>query len=210
MDTPSISTEIVIILLLIIANGVFALTEMAVVSSRKSRLEQMAARGSKGARKALELTENPNQLLSAVQIGITLIGIMTGAFGGAKLSGYLASFFRTVPVLAPYSNAVSMALVVSGITYFSLVIGELVPKRIALNNPEPIAVFIARPISFFVRLNRPLVQLLSVSTQFALAVLRAKPPDEPPVTEEEVRVLIGQGAQHGVFEEAEREMVEKI
>lgn len=210
MDNASISTEIIIILILIFANGIFAMTEMSVVSSRKTRLESMAANGSKGARAAMKLAEEPTPLLSAVQIGITLIGILTGAFGGAKLSGHLAAILNTIPFLRSYSDAVSLAVVVGIMTYLSLIIGELVPKKLALNNPEPIAAAVARPMSAFVRLNRPLVHLLSISTTAVMKLLHAKPPAEPPVTEEEVRVLIGQGTQHGVFEKAEYEMLEKI
>lgn len=210
MDPSSLSFQIIIILLLIVANGIFAMTEMAIVSSRKARLEHLADEGNKGARKALQLVEDPTDLLSAVQIGITLIGIFTGAFGGATLSAYLAAPIKAIPWLSRYADALSMAIVVSTITYLSLILGELVPKRLALNNPEPIAVIVARPMSAFVRINRPLVRLLSVSTRFVFAVLGAKPTDEPPVTEEEVKVLIGRGAQSGVFEETEREMVEKI
>ncbi len=210
MDTGSIATEIIVILILIFANGLFALTEMSIVSSRKSRLENMAASGNKGAYAALKMAEEPTSLLSAVQIGITLIGILTGAFGGARLASYLASFLNKIAFLGSYSDALSLAIVVSIITYLSLIIGELVPKKLALNNPEPIAAAIARPMAAFVRLNRPLVHLLSVSTAMAMRLLGAKPPKEPPVTEEEVRVLIGQGTQHGVFEKAEREMLEKI
>lgn len=210
MDTPSISTELTIILLLIAANGIFAMTEMAIVSSRKSRLESMADDGDNGAKKALQLAQDPTDLLSAVQIGITLIGILTGAFGGVTLSAHLAAPMKEISWLARYADALSLAIVVSLITYLSLIIGELVPKRIALNSPESIAAFVSRPISTFVKLNRPLVRLLSISTRFVLTVLRIKPSDEVPVTEEEVKVMIGQGAQHGVFEESEREMVENI
>ncbi|MDR7867507.1 MAG: hemolysin family protein [Sporomusaceae bacterium] len=210
MDTPSLGSEIGIIFLLIVANGFFALAEMAIVSSRASRLEHMASQGDRGAARALKLAQEPTDMLSAVQVGITLIGIMTGAFGGATLSGHLAVWLKEVPALARFADPVSLVLVVAVITYVSLVVGELVPKRIALNNPEPIAVLVARPIGVFVFINRPLVRLLSFSTRMVLALLRAKPPDEPPVTEEEVKVMIGQGAQHGVFEESEREMVENI
>jgi putative hemolysin len=210
LDTPSISTELGVIFLLIVANGLFALAEMAIVSSRTGRLEHMASQGDRGAARALKLAQEPTDMLSAVQVGITLIGILTGAFGGATLSGYVAAWLKELPALARFADSVSLGLVVAGITYVSLVVGELVPKRIALNNPEPIAAFVARPIGVFVLINRPLVRLLSFSTRLVLAVLRAKPPDEPPVTEEEVKVMIGQGAQHGVFEESEREMVENI
>jgi putative hemolysin len=210
LESPSISTELAIIFLLIVANGFFALAEMAVVSSRTGRLETMAAQGDRGAAKALELAKEPTDMLSAIQVGITLIGVMTGAFGGATLSGHLAVWLRKVPALSGYADTASLALVVASITYVSLVVGELVPKRIALNNPEPIAAFVARPVALFVRLARPLVRILSLSTRVVLTALRAKPPDEPPVTEEEVKVMLGQGAEHGVFEESEREMVENI
>jgi putative hemolysin len=183
---------------------------MAIVSSRKSRLENMAASGSKGAQAALKLTEEPTPLLSAVQIGITLIGILTGAFGGARLSVFLASILNTIPFLRGYSDAISLAIVVGTITYLSLIIGELVPKKLALNDPEKIATAVAIPMSAFVRINRPLVHLLGLSTDMVMKLLGTKPPEEPPVTEEEVRVLIGQGTQHGVFEKSERDMVEKI
>lgn len=210
MDPSSLSFQITIILILIIANGIFAMTEMAIVSSRKARLEHLAEEGNKGAKRALKLAEDPTDLLSAVQIGITLIGIFTGAFGGATLSAYLAAPLKALPWLARYADALSMVIVVSIITYLSLILGELVPKRLALDNPEPIAVLVARPMAAFVRLNRPLVRLLSMSTKFVFTLLGAKPSDEPPVTEEEVKVLIGRGAQYGIFEETEREMVEKI
>lgn len=210
MDIPALSAEIGIIILLIVANGCFALAEMAIVSSRASRLESLAAQGDRGAAKALALTREPADMLSAVQVGITLIGILTGAFGGATLSGHLAVWMKKVPALAGVADGLSLGLVVAAITFVSLVVGELVPKRIALNNPEPIASFLARPIFIFVRVNRPLVRLLSLSTQIVLAAVGTKPPEEPPVTEEEVKVMIDQGAQHGVFEESEREMVENI
>jgi putative hemolysin len=210
LETPSLGAQLVIIFLLIVANGCFALAEMAIVSSRASRLESMASQGNRGAGQALKLAQEPADMLSAVQIGITLIGIMTGAFGGATLSGYLAAWLKEVPWIARFADSVSLGLVVAAITYVSLVAGELVPKRIALNNPEPIAAFLAQPISVFVLINRPLVRLLSFSTSLVLTFLRAKPPDEPPVTEEDVKVMIGQGAQLGVFEESEREMVENI
>lgn len=210
MDTPAIIMEIGIILLLIVANGLFALAEMSIVSARPGRLESMAAQGDRGAGRALELSREPTDMLSAIQVGITLIGILNGAFGGATLSGHLAVWLKRVPWLSGFADTASLALVVAAITYVSLVVGELVPKRIALNNPEPIAASLARPISLFVRLNRPMVRLLSMSTRAMLAAVGAKPPDEPPVTEEEVKVMIGQGAQYGVFEESEREMVENV
>lgn len=210
MDSPSIFTEVIIILLLIVANGVFAMTETAVVSSRKVRLERRAQQGSTGAQTALELVSEPTPLLSTIQIGITLIGIFNGAFGGATISNVLAAYLATIPVLAPYSGALSLAIVVSLITYLSLIIGELVPKRIALNNPEGMAAMVARPMAVFSRLVAPVVKLLVFSTNLVLKLLRIPPAAEPTVTEEEVRLLIKQGAEAGTFEKEEEDMVEQI
>ena len=153
---PSISTEILIILLLILANGIFAMTEIAIVSSRKSRLERQAAEGSNGAKQALELANDPTELLSTVQVGITLIGIVTGAFGGATLAQALVPHIQPLPLVGPYSAGVSLFIVIAAITYFSLIFGELVPKKIALNNPEPIASAIAIPMRIFSKLFLPL------------------------------------------------------
>ena len=131
MDTdPSIGTEILIIILLILANGIFALTEIAIVSSRKARLERQAAEGSSGAKRALELANDPTELLSTVQVGITLIGIVTGAFGGATIAKALAPHIQTLPIIGPYSQAASLFVVIAAITYFSLIFGELVPKKL--------------------------------------------------------------------------------
>ena len=142
-----VALEIAILLLLLIANGVFAMAEIAVVSSRKARLRRLAEQGNGNARIALELAESPNRFLSTVQVGITLVGIFAGAFGGATLAPYLADFLEQFPALGRYADAVSLGLVVTGITYLSLIVGELVPKRLALANPERIAVFVAPPMS---------------------------------------------------------------
>jgi len=210
LDTRSIGSQLALIFILILVNGLLAMTEMAIVSSRKTRLEKLANDGDSGAQAALQLAEEPNQLLSTIQVGITLIGIFNGAFGGATLSKELAEYMRTVPVLAPYSDALSLALVVTVITYLSLILGELVPKRLALNNPEPIAARVARPMRMFARLAAPVVYLLSASTDLVLRLLRVRPSTEPPVTEEEINILIGQGMEAGTFEKAEQDMVQRI
>jgi magnesium and cobalt exporter, CNNM family len=202
--------EIVIILVLILANGVFAMAETAFVSSRKSRLQQRANAGDSRARAALELANAPNQFLSTVQLGITLIGILAGAFGGATIADALAVYLRTLPWLAPYSQTVAFALVVACITYLSLVIGELVPKRLALNNPERIAASLVGPMRVLSALAAPFVHMLSLSTDAVLRLLRLRPPAEPPITEEEINVLIEEGRQAGTFEAAEQHMVEHI
>jgi putative hemolysin len=202
--------ELLIILVLIILNGVFAMSEMAVVSARKVRLQQWADDGDAKARVALELAEEPTQLLSTVQIGITLIGILAGAFGGAAVAALFAEWLRSVPLLAPYSDAIGFGIVVVITTYLSLVIGELTPKRLALNNPERIAVMIARPMRLLSRLASPVVRLLSFSTDALLRLLGVRPSTDPPVTEEEIKVLIEQGTEAGVFAQAEQEMVGRV
>ncbi len=163
--------QIVVLLLLLVANGIFALSELAVASSRKARLQQRAEAGDAGAQAALDLANDPGRFLSSVQIGITLIGILTGAFGGASLGGALAQVIARVPVLEPYSNALGVGIVVAIITYLSLIIGELVPKQLALNNPEGIAALVARPMRTLARLTSPLVSLLSASTAGVLRLL---------------------------------------
>ncbi|MFL5807635.1 MAG: hemolysin family protein [Roseiflexaceae bacterium] len=202
--------ELLIILLLIVLNGVFAMAEMAVVSARKVRLQQWAEAGDAKARVALELAEEPTSLLSTVQIGITLIGILAGAFGGATVAHMLATQLNAVPLLAPYSEAIGFGIVVLITTYLSLVVGELLPKRLALNNPERIAVAVARPMRFLSKLASPAVWLLTFSTDALLRLLRVRPSTEPPVTEEEIKVLLEQGAEAGVFAEAEQEMIERV
>lgn len=207
---PSVIVEGLVILLLIIINGIFAMAEIAVVSARKSRLQQLAEAGDTKARAALELAKAPNQFLSTVQVGITLIGVLAGAFGGATIAKHLASWLGEFSPLAPYSHALSLALVVAVTTYLSLIVGELVPKRLALNNPERLAAAIAKPMRTLSKVANPVVHVLGLSTEFMLRILGMKPSTESSVTEEEIRALIEEGARAGMFEEAEREMVERV
>ncbi|WP_427156813.1 hemolysin family protein [Aliinostoc sp. HNIBRCY26] len=204
------SLEILIILVLIIANGVFSMSEMAIVSARKVRLQQLANQGDAKARAALKLAESPNNFLSTVQVGISLIGILTGAFGGATIAESLASYVKRVPVLAAYSQPISFGIVVLIITYLSLIIGELVPKRLALSNPERIASTVAIPMRALAALASPAVHLLSASTEMVLRLLGITASEEPLVTEEEIKILIEQGTEAGTFEEAEQDMVERV
>lgn len=208
MNNPFL--EIGLIFLLLLANGLFAFSEIAMVSARKVRLQQKAEDGDPAARAALELAESPNRFLSTVQIGITLIGILAGALSGATLANRLAEWIARAEALAPYSRGLALAAVVIALTYFSLVIGELIPKRLAMNNPEAAAGAVARPMRFLSNLTFPLVRLLSASTDFGLRLLGIRPSTEPPVTEEEIKVLMEQGTQVGVFEEAEQDMVESV
>ena len=205
-----IVTEILIIVLLLVANGVFAMTEIAVVSSRKARLRQLAATGDVRARAALELAASPNRFLATVQVGITLVGVLAGAFGGATIAEEIAAAFKDFPSLAAYGEAIGIGVVVLGITFFSLILGELVPKRIGLNSPERIARLMAGPMNRLAWVASPLVRLLSGSTELVLRCIRLKKPTDPPVTEEEVKVLIQEGVQAGVFDRREPEMVEGV
>ncbi len=202
--------ETIIILLLILFNGVFSMSETAIVSARKARLQQMVDDGNSRARTALDLASNPNRFLATVQIGITLIGILTGVFGGATLASGLSATLSYVPVLAPYSAAIAGLIVVVVLTYLTLIIGELVPKRLALNGAERVASSVAGPMTLLSRLTWPLVRFLGISTDFVLRLLRVKPSDEPLVTAEEIMVMVEQGADAGLFERSEQDLIERV
>jgi magnesium and cobalt exporter, CNNM family len=204
-----ITFEIILIILLLIANGLFSMSEMAVVSARKARLKKRASDGDKGAQAALELADNPGSFLSTVQIGITLVGILAGAFGGATISKKLAPHLKEFPAIGPYADKISFGFVVMIITYLSLVIGELIPKRLALHSPDKIAAMMAAPMKKLSALTSPLVKLLEGSTNGLLRLFGMRESSEPPVTEDEIKVLIEQGIGAGVFEEAERDLIER-
>ncbi len=206
----NIFVEILVIFILILCNGFFSMSEIALVSARKVRLEQRAENGDKGARAALELSRSTSKLLSAVQIGITLVSMLTGVFGGVTLAERLKVVLAMVPWLARYAPTISLVIVVLLTTYFSLVIGELIPKKLALNNPEKIASRVSGFMRFISWLTSPLIKLLSASTDLGVRILGVKPSAEPPITEEEIKVLIDQGTQVGVFGEAEQDMVEGV
>src|SRR6266481_5537703 len=201
---------ILMILLLIAVNGVFVMAEMAVVSSRRPRLQQLANEGSSGAQIALELATNPDRFLATTQIGITLIAILAGAYGERTLTERLSMQLETIQRLAPYRESVAFGIVVVGITYVSLVIGELLPKRLALHNPERIASAMAGFMNFVSRLCGPAVAFISRSTQVLMSALRLRPSGEPPVTQEEIKVMMEQGTEAGVFEEAEHDIMKSI
>jgi putative hemolysin len=202
----TIAIEFIVILLLILCNGLLAMAEFAVVSARPTRLQERAAAGSVGARAALELTETPDRFLATIQFGISLIGILAGAFGGARLAQHLADSLGDLPLIGGYQDAAAFILVVGATTYLSLVIGELVPKRLALQRPERIATVLARPLKLLANAGRPVVALLSASTRAVLALLGANEPVEEQVTEEEIRVMLAQGARTGAIRAAEEEM----
>ncbi|ABC78319.1 hemolysin family protein [Syntrophus aciditrophicus] len=202
--------EISIIVFLIILNGLLALSELALVSASRVRLERLAKEGDSKALTALELADTPDSFLSTIQIGITFVGILAGAFGGATLAGPLTEYFAVFPMLAPYAPTISIAVVVVCITYLSIVIGELVPKRLALSNPEKLARLVAVPIKRLSRLAHPLVLLLSASTNLTLRIFHVQPSTEPVVTEEEIRLLIDKGTQAGTFQEFEQDTIERV
>ncbi|HEX9615938.1 MAG TPA: hemolysin family protein [Anaerolineales bacterium] len=206
----NIFLQVVIILTLIFLNGLLAMSEIAVVASRKARLQQRAEAGNEGARIALELANDPSRFLSTVQIGITLVGIFTGAFGGATIAGRLSGYLDQFPGVARYSGTIAIGVVVVLTTYLSLVLGELAPKQIALTHSERIAALVSRPMAFLSRITSPAVKLLSLSTTAVLRLLRLGTPEDATVTEEEVRILIGQGTEMGVFEQIEEEMVKQV
>ena len=202
--------ETLVIFLLIAANGLLAMSEIAIVAARKARLQQSANSGDAGARTALELSAHPNRFLATVQIGITLVGILAGAFGGATLAHDIERLAAAVPTLAPYAGIIGVGVVVVGVTFFSLVLGELVPKRIALVRAERIASTVAAPMRLLSSLAYPLVRLLGVSTDTVLRIFRVKPSLEPHVTPEEIKILVEQGTALGVFEESEQDMIEGV
>ncbi|HEY9153237.1 MAG TPA: hemolysin family protein [Anaerolineales bacterium] len=202
--------EILVLLLLILLNSLFVISEMAVVSARKARLQQQANEGNRRAATALSLAQNPNTFLSTVQIGITLISILLGALSGPTFSAPLASLLERWPLLGPYADSLALGIVVIIVTALSLVLGELVPKRIALHEPEKIAASISGTMIFVSKLFSPLVWLLGRTTDFVLQIIGITPSKEPPVTEEEIQLLIDQGTEAGVFEEAEQDMVEGV
>ncbi len=202
--------EVFLILLLILVNGVLAMSEAAMIGSRKARLQQQADEGDKSARTALHLLEDPNVFLSTVQIGITLVGVLAGAVGGATISEALAAGFARIPFLAPYSETIALGIVVVVITALSIWLGELVPKRLALHSPERVARAVARPMLLISKAFSPLVKLLGVATNLMLRLLGVKPSSEPPITEEELQTLIDQGTRAGVFKETEQDMVEGV
>lgn len=207
----TIGAEVIIIILLILANGVFAMCEMAVVSSRKSKLEQLANQGDKGAEAALQLAENPSKMLSSIQIGITLIGIFTGAVGGASLAKALSEWLNPLSWLGPWRETLSFGVVVAVITYLSLIIGELVPKRLALSNSEKIASRLARFMNFFSWLMSPFVYFLSVSSEFVIRLTGQTMEESSVLSEAEIRQLVRENAESGGdVKPNEEKMVQRI
>lgn len=202
-------TEILIIFGLILINGLFSMAEIALVSARKARLESQAAKGDAKAKEALELANHPDTFLSTVQIGITLIGVLTGIFSGQRITDDIALWLQGFPSVASYSNGIATTIVVIVVTYFTLVLGELLPKRIGLANPEKIAKFVSRPMRVVTWITYPFIWLLTGSTNLLVKVFNLKSTDNQ-VTEEEIKAIISEGTEHGAIEEAEQEIIERV
>ncbi|MBL8392465.1 MAG: HlyC/CorC family transporter [Candidatus Accumulibacter sp.] len=202
--------DVALLLFLIVLNGILAMSEIAVVSSRQSRLQKLAEDGYSGARSALSLQQEPSTFLSTVQVGITTVGILSGAIGEATLAAPMADWLRSFPLLAPHADAVALTLVVVAVTYCSVVVGELVPKRLGLLAPERVASFVAGPMGVVSRLAKPLVWLLSSSSSLLLRLLGARRTQDSTVTDDEIKVLMGQGAEAGVFHASEQAIVSNV
>lgn len=202
--------EILIILFLILLNGIFSMSEIALISARKNRLETAAKKGNKNAKAALDLANSPNEFLSTVQIGITLIGILTGIYSGDKITTDVQNFVATFEALSPYSDSIAVGIVVVTLTFFSLVLGELLPKRIGLNYPESIAKAVAFPMKIVSTVTMPFIWLLTTSTDFLLKMLQIKPTADGKVTEEEIKAIIKEGTEVGEVQEIEQDIVERV
>ncbi|MDP3287341.1 MAG: hemolysin family protein [Methyloversatilis sp.] len=202
--------DIALLFALILLNGVFAMSEIAIVSSRKARLIGLADDGNRGAQAAVRLHDDPSNFFSTIQVGITSIGILSGAMGETVLADPLAVWLAGFPLIEPYARTIALSIVVVSITYFSVVVGELVPKRLALLAPETIASLISRPMVLLALIARPLVVVLSVSSNTILRLAGARRTEEPPITDEEINVLMGQGAEAGVFHQSEQQIVSNV
>ncbi|MGL4384575.1 MAG: hemolysin family protein [Flavobacterium sp.] len=202
--------EILIIFFLILLNGVFSMSEIALISARKNRLETAAKKGNKSAKTALDLANSPNKFLSTVQIGITLIGILTGIYSGDKITKDVELFIQSYEVFQPYAHSIAVGIVVVVLTFFSLVLGELLPKRIGLNHPESIAKTVAMPMKFISIITAPFIWLLTSSTDAILDLLQIKPTADGKVTEEEIKAIIKEGTEGGEVQEIEQDIVERV
>ena len=202
--------EIIILLGLILLNGLFVMSEIALVSVRKGRLESMASKGDDAAKRALDLSNTPEVFLSAAQIGITLIAILTGVYSGERFSVYLIPFFRSISFLSDYAETISITLVVIVVTFLSILFGELIPKRFGLLRAEKIAKLVAAPMNFFATITHPLVWLLNKISNAFFYLFNVKKSKDDAVTEEEIKTMISEGTEAGTIEEEEREIIERV
>ncbi|MUP58900.1 HlyC/CorC family transporter [Veillonellaceae bacterium M2-4] len=206
----SLGKQILVILILIIANGIFSLLEMAIVSCRKTKLETMAENGNSAAAIVLKLQENPNKMFSMVQFGITVIALLTGVYGGTELVKPLAMYVAQIPFINMYAHIISLVAIIGSITYLSIILGEIVPKRIAIDKPEKIACILARPMLYFSLLCTPIIWFLAISTQFFTKLFGISMTTARPVTEEEIKILLEQGAKLGSFAKEESVLIDRV
>jgi putative hemolysin len=206
----SLGLELFFVFFLILLNGIFALSELALVSVRRARLVVLERQGVRGAARARELSEDPQRFLPAVQIGITLVSVLAGVFGGARITARLKVWLETVPALAPFSESLSLAIVVVTTTYLTLVLGELVPKQLALRQPERVSAMIAGPFTVLARVGSPIVWLLGASSNLVLRLFGQGPEERQGVTEEELKAVLAEGHEQGVVETEERAMIERL
>src|SRR5689334_8064169 len=202
--------ELFILGFLILINGLFTMSEIALVSARKSRLESQAEKGDQSAKNALELSQNPEIFLSAAQIGITLISILTGVYSGERFSKLLAPSIGKIEVLAPYQNTIATTIIVIIVTFLSIIFGELIPKRIGLLRAEKIAKLVAGPMNFFAKITHPIVWVLSKVSNLFFRIFNIKRATDDAVTEEEIKTLITEGAEAGTIDEAEQEIINRV
>jgi len=202
--------DLVFLVLLIVLNGVFAMSEIAVISSRDARLQKMANEGKRGANSALTLKNNPSSFLSTIQVGITMVGILSGAIGEKALATPLTSWLGTLPIVHPYAKTIALTIVVIALTYFSVVVGELVPKHLGLLDPEKAAALLARPMKMLARVAKPLVWLFSASSNVLLRMTGINKHKQPSVTNEEIKLLMQQGAAAGIFHQTEQVLVSNV
>lgn len=202
--------EILVILFLILINGVFSMSEIALVSARRNRLNYSAQKGNRGAKIAIELQSAPSKLLSTVQIGITVIGLLTGIYSGEKITSDMEASIRNIEVLAPYAETLAVIVVLIIITFFSLVLGELVPKRLGLTYPEGIAKMMAMPMKIIAIIMAPFILLLTVTTELFIKIFKIKPSSDSKVTEEEIKAIVKEGMEHGSVQEIEQDIVNRV
>jgi putative hemolysin len=202
--------EIIVVLALFVLNGFFAMAELAIVSSRRAHLERLAKEGRPGAQAAIALADDPARMLAAVQVGVTTSAILAGIFSGATVAERLEQALLIVSVSAAYSKPLSIAIMTVGVTYAALVIGELAPKHIALNNPESIALRVSQPLTFLARVAAPVIWLVNGSTRLLLRLLRLRPRFERALTEDDIHYLVAEGARLGVIHAVERDMIEGV
>ncbi len=206
----AIGTELLIVFILTLANGFFAASEISIVSARRSRLEQLASAGDGAAKQAISLADNPDRFLATVQVGITLISTFSAAFGGARIGDALTAWFETIPALAPYAASLGLGLVVVGLTYLSLIVGELVPKRLALQHAERMATISAPIMGMIAMVARPIIAFLTFSVKTVLRLLGQNRPQDESVTQEDIEYLMREGVASGSVEAQEARFVQSM